>query len=130
MSSVYDRTTVPSNVNDGALVVGHSTCALTHKEASPWWIVELLGEYQVLYVRILNRLLGRSQPFDVRVGNSYQDGGVSNNYCVEQKSNSIANTLIRFDCPYGTKGRYVSYHTAPHISYLDLCEVEVYGFMI
>ena len=134
MSSLYDSRTVASNAVDGNLLSHHSTCAITKKEIiSPWLLIDLLSEYYVIYVRIKNRAhskaIMRSQPFDVRVGNSNQNGGVSNNYCFKQGSIATADTLARFNCFQDTKGRYVSFHTPPNQSLLEICELEVYGYL-
>ena len=131
MSSQYDSTAVASNAVDGNLYSSHGTCAITKKDStSPWLLVDLLSEYRILYVRIKNRKqegYNRSNPFDVRVGNSNQNGGTSNDFCVQQGSILTADTLMRFNCPQGTRGRYISFHTPPNQSYLELCELEAYG---
>ena len=129
MSSLWRHNTVASNAVDGK-----PTISMTKLErTSPWLLVDLLIEYHILYVRIKNRNFAdytRSQPFDVRVGSNNQTGGTSNNFCVHQGSIPTKNTLQRFDCPQGTRGRYISFHTPPNHSYLDLCELEAYGFTI
>ena len=135
MSSLYDNYTAASNAVDGNLFSSHWTCAITMKEdTSPWLLVDLLAQYHILYVRIKNRkiqvTLGRSQPFDVRVGNSNQNGGISNDFCVHQGSIPTVDTIKRFDCPQGTRGRYISFHAPPNQSLLELCELEAYGFEV
>ena len=132
MSSQYDSDTLASNALDGNLHSSHWTCASTTREStSPWLLVDLLSEYHILYVGIKNRschlCYTRSQPFDVRVGNSNQNGGTSNYFCVQQGSILTADTLMRFNCPQGTRGRYISFHTPRNQSYLELCELEAYG---
>ena len=131
MSSQYDSNTVALNAVDGNLYSQHRTCAITKREStSPRLLVDLLSEYHILYVRVKNRDLAafiRSQPFDIRVGNSNQHGGILNGFCVQQGSIPTKDTIMKFDCPQGTKGRYVSFHTPPNQSYLELCELEVYG---
>ena len=134
MSSLYDSSTVASNAVDGSLHSSHWTCAITKREStSPWLLVDLLFEYHILYVRIKNRNYRKyvqSQPFDVRVGNSSQNGGASNDFCVQQGSIPTKNTMKRFECPQGTRGRYISFHTPPNQSYLELCELEAYGVKV
>ena len=131
MSSQYTSKTVASNAVDGNLDSYWENCALTVKEpTSPWLLVDLLSEYHILYVRIKNRDnedFARSQPFDVRVGNNNQNGGIYNAFCVQQGSIPTQNTMKRFDCPQGTRGRYISVHTPPNQSYLEICELEVYS---
>ena len=132
MSSLYDQYTVASNAVDGNLFSSHRTCAITKLETtSPWLLLDLLAQYHILYVRIKNRKhltsLRSSQPFDVRVGNSNQNGGISNDFCVHQGSIPTVDTIKRFDCPQGTRGRYISFHTPPNQSHLELCELEAYG---
>ena len=135
MSSQYDSKRFASYAVDGNLHSSAWTCAVTKREStSPWLLVDLLFEYYILYVRIKNRNCHlcyiRSQPFDVRVGNSSQNGGASNAFCVQQGSIRTKNTLKRFDCPQGTRGRYISFHTPPKQSYLELCEIEAYGVKV
>ena len=132
MSSLHDATTVASNAVDGNLYSHHRTCAITRKgDSSPWLLVDLLADYNILYIRIKPRRyeisLSRSQPFDVRVGNSNQAGGNSNGYCIKQGRVPKVNTLTRFNCSQGTRGRYISFHTPPIKSFLELCELEAYG---
>ena len=135
MSSQFDQRTVASNAVDGSLSPYHETCALTKIEStSPWLLVDLLSEYHILYVRIKNRNVyeyaARSQPFDVRVGNNNQTGGIANGLCVHQGTIATADTLRRFGCLQGTRGRYISFHAPPNKSYLDLCELEAYGIKV
>ena len=132
MSSLFAAKSIASNAVDGNLVSSRSTCAITKMDVtSPWILIDLLADYHIFYVRIKNRLklstIQRSQPFDVRVGYSTQLGGVSNDYCVKQASIPTADTIMRFDCRQGTRGRYISFHTPPNQSYLELCELEAYG---
>ena len=135
MSSLHDQYTVASNAVDGNLKSSHSTCAITKLETtSPWLLVDLLAQYHILYVQIKTRnhypSIQRSQPFDVRVGNSDQNGGISNDFCVHQGSIPTVDTIKRFDCPQGTRGRYISFHTPPVKLFLELCELEAYGFEV
>ena len=134
MSSQFDSNTVASNAVDGNPHSSHGTCAITKKDStSPWLLVDLLSEYHILYVRVKNRdyyRFERSQPFDFRVGNSNQTGGIANEFCVQQGSILTQNTMKRFDCPQGTRGRYISFHTPPDQSHLELCELEAYGVKI
>ena len=131
MSSIYNQDTVASNAVDGSLHSQWRNCAVTKKDyTSPWLLIDLLFEYHILYVRIQNRQghhYLRSQPFDVRVGSSNEAGGIANDFCVQQGSIPAENTMKRFDCPQGTRGRYISFHTPPNQSYLELCELEAYG---
>ena len=132
VSSIYDSYAVASNAVDGSLSSSHGSCVLTQRESTPpWLLVDLLSEYRILYVQIQNKNVYshvvRSQPFDVRVGNNNQNGGTLNHFCVQQGSIPTADTLKRFDCPQGTRGRYISFHTPATTSNLDLCELEAYG---
>ena len=135
MSSLHDSKTAASKAVDGDRQPGYWKCACTQMEpTSPWLLVDLLSEYHIMYVQIQNRhnykYVVRSQPFDVRVGDSNQTGEASNDFCVQQGSIPTANTLKRFDCPQGTRGRYVSFHAPARTSHLDLCELEAYGFKV
>ena len=102
MSSLYDYSTVASNAVDGNLDSQWKKCAITKMDTtSPWLLVDLLFEYHILYVRIKNRncpCYTRSQPFDVRVGNNNQNGGIYNAFCVQQGSIPTQNTMKIFDC--------------------------------
>ena len=131
-SSVHDKSTIPQNAVDGNLHSSHGTCALTQRTSSRSWLkVDLKAEYNVFYVQIKGRenegAMQRSQPFDVLIGNSNENGGASNQYCFQQCKHDAVNSLKRFDCPPGTKGRYASFFTRVN-THLDLCELEVYGF--
>ena len=134
ISSPTHPRAVASNAVDGNLNAGWQNCAICEKEpTSPWLLVDLLFEYHILYVQVKNRNnvnYVRSQPFDIRVGNNNQNGGASNHFCVQQGSLPTYNALKRFDCPQGTRGRYISFHTPPLTSNLDLCELEAYGVKI
>ena len=134
MSSLYDYSTVASNAVDGNLDSQWKKCAITKMDTtSPWLLVDLLFEYHILYVRIKNRncpCYTRSQPFDVRVGNNNQNGGIYNAFCVQQGSIPTKNTMKRFECPQGTRGRYISFHTPPNQSHLEICELEAYGVKV
>ena len=107
MSSQYNSNAVASNAVDGNLYSSYETCAFARMTSPlPWLLVDLLFEYRILYVRIkMLPSIVHSLPFDVRVGNNNQNGGISNDFCVQQESIPTANTLMRFDCPQGTRGR-------------------------
>ena len=132
MSSVYDSSRAARNAVDGSLASGKGHCAIAKKQrTSPWLIIDLGTKHYIHHVQIKNRkysFSSRSQPFDVRVGDSSKNGGVSNDYCVKQGSIATVDTLKRFDCPKKLFGRYVSFHTPAGTSLLELCELEAYGY--
>ena len=130
-SSIYDSKIKPENAVDGNLHSSHGTCTLTRTSSISWLKVDLEAEHNVFYVQIKSREnwndVRRFQPFDVLIGNSNENGGASNQFCFQQCNHDTANSLKRFDCPPGTKGRYASFFTGLN-NHLDLCEIEVYGF--
>ena len=123
---------VESNAVDGNLDSSWSSCAITlDSPISPWLLIDLLSEYHIQYVRIKNLKhanLQRFQPFDVRIGSNNQNGGKSNGFCVQQGSIPTKDTMKRFDCPQGTRGRYISFLPTANQSRVELCELEAYGF--
>lgn len=132
MSSVYDGSTIAKNSVDGRTVSTHALCSLTKlTNDRPWLMVDLGVEYRILYVKVKSRecikCVRRSEPFDILVGNNDDNGGVRNGHCVQKAHVGAADTLKRFNCSSNALGRYVSYVT-PAKSYLDLCELEAYGF--
>ena len=131
ISSPTSQRSAALNVVDGNLESLWQNCAVTlDSPILPWLLVDLLSEYHILYVRLKNRKyadLERSQPFDVRVGNNNQNGGISNDFCVQQGRIPTQNTVMRFDCPQGTRGRYISFLPTANQSRVDLCELEAYG---
>lgn len=130
MSSIYDQNTIPSNAVDGDLSTSHVKSSLTKSENEyPWLMVDLGAVYEIMLVKVINRESGRSEPFDIRIGNSAVNGGELNDYCVTQCRIGQVKSLTRYDCPPGTRGRYASFRT-PFKTYLDLCELEVYGFQV
>ncbi|XP_073692868.1 uncharacterized protein [Garra rufa] len=106
------------------------SCSHTNSETEPWWIVDLLNEYQVEKVAITNiydiNVYSRINGAVVRVGN------FPNNFY----SNPICATITTF--PAGATntyvcqmvGRYVMVHIPGDQRILSLCEVDVYGQLI
>ena len=131
ISSDTYQNPVASNAVDGSLDSSWPNCAITlDSPISPWLLVDLLSEYHIQYVRIKNLKhanLERFQPFDVRVGNNNQNGGISNDFCVHQGNIPTKDTMKRFDCPQGTRGRYISFLPTANHSRVELCELEAYG---
>ena len=131
-SSQFDSDTKASNAVDGNLRGTHAECALTRSaDTEQWWYVDLQHKARIFYVKIKNRddYGIRSHPFDVRVGDNRGIATTQNSYCVKQQSMLMRGTFKQFDCPCDMYGRYISFHTILH-SYMDLCELEAYGYYV
>ena len=115
---------------DGSTAAKHyASCACSDLEAKAWLKVDLLAAAVVHSVRILSiipkyRAMGA---IDVRVGNASDNGGIGNPPC--QLNLAFPNDSNIFDvkCPGSTIARYVTVNTHS-TSYIEICELEVYGF--
>ena len=132
----YNMALSPSYANDGDKRCRNSNSnapyifSCTNKEENPFWRVDLEHSAVVLNVTVKNddKWGGAFiNPFDIRVGYTETNGGISNPFCVAD-AKLPANGETNFTCPE-TEGRYVSIHL-PRKQHLVLCEVEVYGIYL
>ena len=91
-------------------------------------MVNLQSTALVLRVAVISRSDKwhfRINPFDIRVGDNYTNGGVTNAYCAKDAT-LVMGAMKSFYCPSNTIGRYVSIHLKK-TEKLQIGEVEVYG---
>ena len=103
----------------------------TSLDSNTYWRIDLQRSAVVLNVTVKNRDDKHGNlinPFDIRVGYTKANGGLSNPICVSGARLSSTGEMKNFTCPE-TEGRYVSIHISRR-GYLQLCEVEVYGIYI
>ena len=68
--------------------------------------------------------------FDIRVGNSVLNGGTGNPLCAENVKISNSSNFIRLDCLGDILGRFVTLNTYIKLDFLEVCELEVYGYYV
>ena len=122
------------NPNSGALNAvdgnrGETRCVITLNANREWLRIDLQNTAQVQKVGVKNRIGGfnRLGHFHITVGDSPEDGGRTNPYCVESVIFTAAGQFLLFHCSTLIPGRYVALFK-PAIGFLEICEVEVYGF--
>ncbi|XP_075125455.1 fucolectin-1-like [Leptodactylus fuscus] len=129
-SSIYSGTTSAINAIDGNLDsnFNRGSCSCTTSEASPWWRVDLLRPCKISHIVITNRgdCCGeRLNGAKILVGNSLNNNGNDNPSCAE--ITSIPNGASRtFQCN-DMVGQYVNIILPKKNTYLQLCEVQVFG---
>ena len=64
---------------------------------------------------------------DIRAGDNFENGGVGNPPCQLNVTMPAVSTTVRVQCPSGLKGRYVTVTTD---GFLEICELEVYGYYV
>ncbi|XP_056418941.1 uncharacterized protein LOC130360477 [Hyla sarda] len=129
-STIYSGTTAAINAIDGNLNsnFNHGSCSCTNGQVSPWWRVDLLRPYKVSHIIVTNRgdccgerLIGAK----ILVGNSMENDGNNNPTCAEITSITNGETKT-FQCN-NMVGQYVNIIVPGKNTYLQLCEVQVYG---
>ncbi|KAK7878044.1 hypothetical protein WMY93_031294 [Mugilogobius chulae] len=109
----------------------HKSCAITASTTNAWWRVDLQNSYMVTSIIITNRgdcCAERLDGAQIRVGNSLDNNG-NNNPVVATVSHIPAGVSQSFTLPEPVEGRYVNvFLPGSGDKYLQLCEVEVYGF--
>ncbi|XP_033017794.1 uncharacterized protein LOC117053767 isoform X2 [Lacerta agilis] len=131
-SSTYNRLGVAKNAIDGSTSTNfmRRSCTHTDREPNPWWAVDLKGEYDVSSISITNRedcCADRLDGAEIRIGNSFENGGSANPRCATITSLGAGETR-NYNCG-GFKGQYVTL-TIPGTQYLTLCEVQVFGVKV
>ena len=123
-----------SFANDGerrCKISGNRIFTSTVNKDNPFWRVDLEQSAVVLNVAVQNNDEGYGKainPFDIRVGYTETNGGISNPLCVAGATLPDEGGMKNFTCPE-TEGRYVSIHLSRKQN-LQLCEVEVYGIYL
>ncbi|KAL0963957.1 hypothetical protein UPYG_G00315770 [Umbra pygmaea] len=129
-SSQYDNSYAhASNAIDGNRNSNYfdGSCTHTKAQAYSWWRVDLLKQYKINTVIIVNRgdcCPERLNGAEIRIGDSLYSNGNNNPRCAVIYSIPAGSTGT-FNC-YGMRGRYVNV-VLPRYDYLTLCELEVYG---
>ncbi|XP_039505385.1 fucolectin-1-like [Pimephales promelas] len=126
-SSVYLNWNAHSAIDGIKLAPGEASfCSHTDEETNPWWRVDLLDNYYITQVIIINRIDGNPERIngaEIRIGNSLENNGNNNPRCVVVPSISAG---ASFTFPQ-IEGRYVNVILPGASKVLTLCEVEVYG---
>ena len=123
--------TTASLAVDGSKSTKGMECAQSKSEINAWLRIDLEANAIVQSVTILSFEESKRymQSFDVRVGMISKNGGLENPPC---QLNSIipSNTnRLNLTCPTDMTGRFVTVNTNGR-GYLEICEIEVYGFYI
>ncbi|OCT75090.1 hypothetical protein XELAEV_18034080mg [Xenopus laevis] len=99
-------------------------CSHTYQDSEPWYRLDLIKNYAVSSVVIVNRMdccSERLKGAQVRVGNS-----ADNNNPICGTISDVSQATITLYC-HGMVGRYLSVVIPGRQEFLTLCEVEVYG---
>ncbi|KAM4693039.1 fucolectin-like [Discoglossus pictus] len=106
----------------------HGSCTHTNAEDNPWWRVDLLRDYHIVYIKITNRgdccgdrLIGA----EILVGNSLQNNGNDNTRCAVINAITDGQTQT-YECK-NMVGRYVNIVLRKKQAFLHFCEVEILG---
>lgn len=118
------------NANDGDLTIIHDgrRCTETHKEAAPWWQVDLLRPYPVRVVRVTTRKCCGLQPLqdiEIRVGNSTSELQ-RNPLCAWYPGTIEEGGTKTLTCARPLIGQYVTLQLIGVEASLSLCEVEIF----
>lgn len=119
-----------TNGNDGELTTVHDgkRCTETMKEASPWWMVDLLRPYPIGVVRVTTRGCCGHQPLkdiEIRVGNSSTDLQ-RNPLCAWFPGTIEEGVTKTFTCARTLIGQHVFLQLVGVEGSLSVCEVEVF----
>nr|CAD7569536.1 unnamed protein product [Timema californicum] len=119
-----------ANGNDGERTPVHDgkSCTETMKEASPWWMVDLLKPYPVRVVRVATRGCCGHQPLkdiEIRVGNSSSDLQ-RNPLCAWFPGTIEEGVTKTFTCARTLVGQHVFLQLVGVEGSLSVCEVEVF----
>ncbi|XP_044148075.1 fucolectin-like isoform X1 [Bufo gargarizans] len=106
----------------------HGSCIHTQHELSPWWRVDLIKSYRISHITITNRgdCCGeRLNGAEILVGDSLANNGNNNPRCavVTTIPTGGSQTFLCNDMV----GRYVNVNLTGKETYLQLCEVQVFG---
>ncbi|XP_062574814.1 fucolectin-1-like, partial [Saccostrea cucullata] len=107
-----------------------NTCSHTDTgDDNPWWRVDLLDNYYILTVRIVNRGLDfygideSARLKDVTVSTGITLSNITS-FCGFFAGPGVLSQLVTINCPQYTMGRYVQISLVT--PYLTLCEVDVF----
>ncbi|XP_066444790.1 fucolectin-4-like [Eleutherodactylus coqui] len=106
----------------------HGSCSSTSLDMSPWWRVDLLRPYRISHITITNRGDCCSEFLDgakVLVGNSLENNGNNNAFCAGINSIPRGGTQT-LQCN-NLVGQYVNIIQPGKLTYLQLCEVQIFA---
>ena len=128
MPTQYDGRTKASNAVDGNRKSSHRLCAITKHNTRGWLRIDLQNRVLVQKVGVKNRIgvYKRLGIFHITVGDSSEDGGITNPYCVQSVTFTAKDQFLFFHCSAIVHGRYVTVFKQRK-GILEICEVEVYG---
>ncbi|KAM4651381.1 uncharacterized protein O3C94_013875 [Discoglossus pictus] len=129
-SSNYGGKKTLKAANDGSLSSNYMAdeCIHTQKSFQPWWRLNLKSRMQVHSIAITNRedcCRERINGAEIRIGDSEENGGISNPRCAVVFRMGYGETLS-FDCK-GMEGQYVTVTIPDRMEYLTICEVQVFA---
>ena len=131
LSSLWENYTVASLAVDGSKSTNSIDCAQSRHEENAWLRVDLQANAIVQSVSILGLELGNRYmtAIDVRVGMISKNGGLENPPC--QLNSTLPNNTnnLHLTCPRDMIGRYITVNTNGS-GFIEICEIEVYGFFI
>ena len=131
LSSLWKSYTIASLAVDGSKSTLYKKCAQSEIETNAWLRIDLQANAVVQSVSILSFEKSKRymQSFDVRVGMISKNGGLENPPCqLNTVIPAYTNTLL-LTCPIDMIGRYVTVNTNGS-SFIEICEIEVYGSYI
>ncbi|KAI7814517.1 hypothetical protein IRJ41_020644, partial [Triplophysa rosa] len=125
-SSTYLNTWVPQHAIDGVRY-GDAYCSATTTLSDSWWRLDLLDVYNIGTVIITahDNYLDQTNGAEIHIGNSLDNNGNNNPICAVISGLQSRHT-VTYSCGV-MKGRYVNVVMTGRLSFLILCEVEVYG---
>ena len=131
MSSLWRNHTIGALAVDGNKATTSEYCAQTKSELNAWLRVDLQASAIIESVSVLSfKTNSRAMDaFDVRAGNNFQDGGVGNPPCQLNVIIPVNSSIVHVQCPSALMGRYVTVNTHGK-DYIEICELEVYGYYI
>ncbi|XP_063797417.1 uncharacterized protein LOC134958626 [Pseudophryne corroboree] len=129
-SSYYGMKDNARRAVDGSLSSNYlmRDCTHTRSQPNPWWKLDLRSRFRVMYVAITNRgdcCRERINGAEIRIGDSDEDGGISNPRCAVVFRMNYGETMA-FNCK-GMEGRYVTITIPNENQILTLCEVQVFA---
>ncbi|XP_026548984.1 pentraxin fusion protein-like [Notechis scutatus] len=127
-SSTFEEKGESRKAIDGSLanIYTNGDCTLTKKDFEPWWMVDLISDFQVSAVVITNRgdcCESRIKGAEILIGDLPQKGGTMNPRCATINSMGRGETMS-FNCA-GMQGQYVTITIPGRYEYLTVCEVQV-----
>ena len=131
LSSLWKNGSSAALAVDGIKETSHGFCAESALETNGWLRVDLIAEAIVRSISILSYQTKHRtmKSIDIRAGGILENGGIENPPCQLNTAIPINSSVLHVNCPDNTKARYVTVNT--HVNgYLEICEIEVFGYFI